>query len=324
MQEINFTKDDIKIGISACLIGEKVRFDASNKPSSFCINDLGQHVSYQAFCPEVAIGLPIPRKTIRQIKDGDLIKVARPDGSGEVGDALRAYGKKVASMTKNLSGYIFCAKSPSCGMERVKVYDVNGNPQVAGGIGVFAEEIMKANPLLPCEENGRLNDAILRENFVARVYAYRDWQALVEQHQARGLTKGALMEFHSRYKYTVMSHDLVAYKKLGQLLASADIDVDTMAHDYIHGLMAALKVKATRKKHANTLAHIQGYFSQHLSKIQRAELTSQIDAYRKGLMPLMVPITLVNHYLLEFPKAYLAKQAYLNPYPEQLKLRYGY
>lgn len=324
MQEINFTKDDIKIGISACLIGEKVRFDASNKPSSFCINDLGQHVSYQAFCPEVAIGLPIPRKTIRQIKDGDLIKVARPDGSGEVGDALRAYGKKVASMTKHLSGYIFCAKSPSCGMERVKVYDVNGNPQVAGGIGVFAEEIMKANPLLPCEENGRLNDAILRENFVARVYAYRDWQALVEQHQARGLTKGALMEFHSRYKYTVMSHDLVAYKKLGQLLASADIDVDTMAHDYIHGLMAALKVKATRKKHANTLAHIQGYFSQHLSKIQRAELTSQIDAYRKGLMPLMVPITLVNHYLLEFPKAYLAKQAYLNPYPEQLKLRYGY
>lgn len=324
MENLNFTKDDITIGISACLVGEKVRFDASNKPSNFCINELGQHVSYQSFCPEVAIGLPIPRKTIRQIKDGDLIKVARPDGSGEVGDALRAYGKKVASMTTHLSGYIFCAKSPSCGMERVKVYDTKGNPQIAGGIGVFAEEIMKANPLLPCEENGRLNDAVLRENFVARVYAYREWQQLIEDSKEQGIKKKALMEFHSRYKYTVMSHDLVAYKKLGQLLARADLDVETMAEKYIHGLMSALKVKATRKKHANTLAHIQGYFSQHLSKIQRAELTEQINAYRKGLMPLMVPLTLVKHYLLEHPKAYLAKQAYLNPYPEALKLRYGY
>jgi uncharacterized protein YbgA (DUF1722 family)/uncharacterized protein YbbK (DUF523 family) len=313
-------RSEVVIGISACLIGEKVRFDASNKPSNFCIHELGKHVTYKAYCPEVAVGLPIPRPTIRQIKENDLIKVSRPDGSGDVTEALSAYGKKIASLSNNMSGYVFCAKSPSCGMERVKIYTPDGDPLIADGVGAFAKEIMDANPLLPCEENGRLNDAIIRENFVARVYAYKDWQDLCET----GLSKYKLMEFHSRYKYTVMSHDLVLYKKLGQLLARADMSVDDMANEYIHGLMTALKIKATRKKHANTLSHIQGYFSKHLSSSQREELTKQIDAYREGLMPLMVPLTLVKHYLLEHPKEYLAKQSYLNPYPEELKLRYGY
>jgi uncharacterized protein YbgA (DUF1722 family)/uncharacterized protein YbbK (DUF523 family) len=316
----NVDKKDLHIGISACLIGEKVRFDASNKPSNFCINELGNHVTYQAFCPEVAIGLPIPRPTIRQIKKGDLIRVSQPDGSGDVTDALKAYGQKVAELTKHLSGYIFCAKSPSCGMERVKIYSPEGNALPAQGVGAFAKEIMAANPLLPCEENGRLNDAILRENFVARVYAYKHWQNLV----ASGLTKHKLTTFHSQYKYTVMSHDLVAYKNLGQLLARADLPLDEMASLYISGLMAALKIKATRKKHANTLAHIQGYFSKHLNANERKELCEQIDAYRKGLVPLVAPLTLIKHYLMQHPKDYLAKQAYLYPYPDELKLRYAY
>tara|TARA_R110000737_G_scaffold330577_2_gene346366 strand:+ start:1070 stop:2029 length:960 start_codon:yes stop_codon:yes gene_type:complete len=316
----DFEKADVVIGISACLIGEKVRFDASNKPSNFCIKELGQHVTYKAYCPEVAIGLPIPRPTIRLIKDEQLIKVSRPDGSGDVTSALKAYGKKIATLSQNLSGYVFCAKSPSCGMERVKVYSPTGNPLQVQGIGVFSREIMKANPLLPCEENGRLNDPILRENFVARVYAYRHWQALVES----GVSKHKLTSFHAQYKYTLMSHDLIAYKQLGRLLASADIAVEDMAEQYIAGLMAALKQTASRKNHANTLSHIQGYFSKHLDKAQRKELSEQIDAYRNGLMPLVVPLTLINHYLLAHPKSYLAQQAYLNPYPESLKLRYGY
>ena len=316
----DFEKADIVIGISACLIGEKVRFDASNKPSNFCIKELGQHVTYKAYCPEVAVGLPIPRPTIRLIKDDQMIKVARPDGSGDVTSALKAYGKKIAAISHNLSGYVFCAKSPSCGMERVKVYSPTGNPLQVQGIGVFSREIMKANPLLPCEENGRLNDPILRENFVARVFAYRHWQAMV----ASGISKHKLTTFHAQYKYTLMSHDLIAYKQLGRLLASSDIAVDEMAEQYVAGLMAALKKTATRKNHANTLSHIQGYFSKHLNKEQRKELSQQIDAYREGLMPLMVPLTLINHYLLEHPKSYLAQQSYLNPYPESLKLRYGY
>jgi len=316
----NVAEKDLHIGISACLIGEKVRFDASNKPSNFCIHELGKHVTYQSFCPEVAVGLPIPRPTIRQVKQGDLIRVSRPDGTGDVTDALTAYGQKVAKLTTHLSGYVFCAKSPSCGMERVKVYSPEGNALPAHGIGAFAKEIMAANPLLPCEENGRLNDPIIRENFVARVFAYKHWQNL----EKSGLTKHKLTTFHSQYKYTVMSHDLIAYKKLGQLLASVDLPLEEMAKQYISGLMAALTIKATRKKHANTLAHIQGYFSKHLQSNERAELCEQIDAYRKGLIPLVAPLTLIKHYLMQHPKEYLAKQAYLSPYPDQLKLRYAY
>ena len=157
-------KKDIEIGISACLIGEKVRFDASNKPSHFCIKEFSEYVSYKSFCPEVAVGLPIPRPTIRQIKRDDIIHVSQKDGTGDVTDALKAYGKKVASMTKSLSGYIFCAKSPSCGMERVKIYSPEGNSLPSKGVGAFAKEIMDANPLLPCEENGRLNDPLDRKS----------------------------------------------------------------------------------------------------------------------------------------------------------------
>jgi len=205
-------------------------------------------------------------------------------------------------------------------MERVKVYSSEGNAIKANGIGIFANEIMKANPLLPCEENGRLNDPLIRENFIARVYTYKHWQKL----SASGLTKHKLTTFHSQYKYTVMSHDLIAYKQLGQLLARSDIALDEMADQYISGLMKALKTLATRKKHANTLSHIQGYFSQHLQGNQRKELSQQIHDYRKGLVPLMAPLTLIKHYLLQYPKDYLAKQAYLSPYPEQLRLRYAY
>ena len=316
----NIKKEELQLGISACLIGEKVRFDASNKPSNFCIKELGNHVTYQAFCPEVAVGLPIPRATIRQIKTDNLIKVARPDGSGDVTDALQAYGKKVASMSKHLSGYVFCAKSPSCGMERVKVYSPKGNALDSDGIGVFAKEIMTANPLLPCEENGRLNDPNIRENFVARIYAYKHWQNL----EASGLSKHKLTTFHSQYKYTVMSHDLVAYKNLGRLLARADLPLEQMAKQYIAGLMAALTIQATRKKHANTLAHIQGYFSKQLQSKEKQELCEQIEAYRKGLIPLIAPLTLIKHYLMQFPKDYIAKQSYLSPYPDDLKLRYAY
>lgn len=313
-------KEDIKIGISACLIGQKVRFDASNKPSRFCIDELGEHVQFESFCPEVAIGLPIPRPTIRLIKKDDLITVARPDGSGDVTEALHAYGKKVAEMTKHLSGYVFCAKSPSCGMERVKIYSPEGNALTSEGIGAFAKEIMEANPLLPCEENGRLNDMHIRENFVARIYAYKHWQNISDS----GLTKHKLTTFHSHYKYTVMSHNLVAYKKLGQLLADVDLPLAEKASQYISGLMDALKIPATRKNHVNTLTHIQGYFSKHLEAAERKELCEQIDGYRLGVLPLIAPLTLINHYLMRYPKDYLKGQSYLSPYPESLRLRYAY
>lgn len=310
----------ITIGISACLAGDKVRFDASAKTSQFCVKELGQFVTYRSFCPEVAIGLPIPRPTIRQIRKDNLIQVSRPDGSGDVTHALAEYGQRVAKLAEDFSGYIFCAKSPSCGMERVKVYQEEGTGSTSDGIGIFAQQIMAANPLLPCEENGRLNDSVIRENFVARVFTYRAWKDLIKS----GLTKHKLTSFHSQYKYTIMSHSLVAYKQLGRLLARTDMALATQADEYIFGLMSALKIKASRKNHANTLQHMQGYFSKSLGPIEKQELVEQIDAFRVGLVPLFVPLTLIKHYLRVFPQQYLARQQYLNPYPESLKLRYGY
>ncbi|MDP4984786.1 YbgA family protein [Pseudoalteromonas tunicata] len=313
-------QSDIIIGISACVEGQQVRFDRGHKKSDFCVNELGKHVKYRGFCPEVAIGMPIPRPTVRQIKKGDLIIVSRPDGEGDVTEQLTAYGKKIAASVSDLSGFIFCQKSPSCGMERVKVYYEHGQSSEPTGIGLFAKEIMAANPLLPCEENGRLNDAGLRENFVIRVFTYRHWQDLV----ASGLTKHKLITFHSEHKYLLMSHHLPSYKALGQLLARADLSIDEMAEQYISGLMGGLKHLANRKSHSNTLQHLQGYFKKNIDKAQKQELAEHIEGFRQGLVPLLVPLTLINHYLKQYPKAYLAAQVYLSPYPTDLKLRYGY
>jgi uncharacterized protein YbbK (DUF523 family) len=240
----------IKLGISACLAGEKVRFDTGHKKSNFCMDELGKHVEYQRFCPEVAVGLPIPRPTIRQVRVGDTIKVCRPDGTGDVGPQLTEYGKKVATeQASKLSGFIFCAKSPSCGMERIKIYNEAGTGNTSEGVGFFAEQIMAHNPLLPCEENGRLNDMHLRENFVMRIYTYKNWQVLREQ----PVTVHRLTQFHAKYKYLLMAHNYQAYKDLGNLLGTYDgTDYEALADDYISGLMTALKKPASRKNNSNT------------------------------------------------------------------------
>ncbi|WP_394393675.1 YbgA family protein [Shewanella woodyi] len=310
----------LNIGISACVMGENVRYDSGHKRSQFCTEALSEFANFKAFCPEVAIGLPIPRPTIRQIIKDNIITVSRPDGSGDVTEKLTAYGKQVGEQVSHLSGFIFCAKSPSCGMERVKVHHHHGKGSESNGVGFFAREVMKANPLLPAEENGRLNDAVIRENFMTRVFTYQKWLDLA----ASGITKHKLIQFHSEQKYLVMSHHIESYRQLGTLLGSSDLALDELANQYIAGLMEALKNKASRKSHTNTLHHLQGYFKKQLDHAKRQELTEQIDAYRLGLTPLLVPLTLIKHYLLEFPNDYLKQQAYLNPHPKELRLRYGY
>lgn len=312
--------EEIKIGISACLTGQEVRFDKSHKRSNFCMDDLSKFVKYVPFCPEMAVGLPVPRPTIRQIQAGDVIKVSRPDGSMDVAEALQEYGKKIAQQSDDLSGFVFCAKSPSCGMERVKVYSEEGNLLNNDGIGTFAREIMKHNPLLPCEENGRLNDVLIKENFVIRVLVYSEWKALAKS----GITKHKLFQFHAKHKYLLMAHNPVVYKDLGRFLGQAELSVEAIADEYITGLMTGLKKKATRKTHCNTMQHLLGYFKKELSKEQKQEMLEQIDGYREGLLPLMAPLTLFKHYLREFPKPYLQGQSYFEPYPAELRIRYGY
>ncbi len=310
----------LKIGISACVTGEPVRFDRGHKRSGFCMEQLSEFVEFKPVCPEVAIGLPIPRASIRQIIRDGVISVSRPDGSGDVTDKLKQFGQQVARRYGDLAGFIFCAKSPSCGMERVKVYHHHGQGSESIGIGLFAEQVMQLNPLLPCEENGRLNDPVIRENFMTRIFTYQKWLDL----QIEGITKHKLITFHSAHKYLVMSHHIESYRELGRLLARGDLELETLTELYISGLMQALKHKASRRSHTNTLQHIQGYFKRQLDAQQRKELADEILAYHQGVTPLLVPLTLIQHHLKRFPNHYLQQQVYLNPHPKELKLRYGY
>ncbi|MGY3885549.1 YbgA family protein [Aeromonas aquatica] len=310
----------IKVGISACLLGQEVRFDGGHKRSSFCERDLGAHFDYHPVCPEMAIGLGAPRAAIRLVRRKGEIRAEASNGSFDVTEKLIAFSEQQASRLDFLSGYILCAKSPSCGMERVRIYGANNEGSAKEGIGLFAKALMEANPLLPVEEDGRLCDPILRENFVLRVFAYHDWQQLC----ARGITAAALIRFHSRYKYLVLSHASTYYRTLGKLLGNlGKANLQEVADSYIRGLMAALTLRANRRSHTNVLMHLQGYFKRMLTPSQKQELTEAIDKYRVGIFPLLVPLTLLRHHLREHPNPYLAEQVYLNPHPETLRLRYG-
>ncbi len=229
--------DTIKIGVSACLLGRKVRFDGGHKRSRFVTDALGDHFEFVAFCPEVAIGMGTPRQPIRLVGD-----IQNPEAVGvrnselNVSQPLRDYGKKAAADMHELCGFIFKKDSPSCGMERVKIYSDKGMPE-RSGTGLFAHQIMKAHPLLPVEEEGRLNDAGLRENFVTRVYVYARWKALVET----GISKASLISFHAGHKYLVMSHSTVIYRQLGQMLSDLTrASLADIADSYIALLMQAL------------------------------------------------------------------------------------
>ncbi|WP_133407646.1 YbgA family protein [Parashewanella tropica] len=316
---MQFNEEKIQVGISSCLLGEKVRFDGGHKNSAYCKKELSQFFRFIPVCPEMAIGLGAPRKSIRLIKEGEAILVQSADGSLDVTQQLNEFSHDKVAQLDKLGGYIFCSKSPTCGMERVLEYKMGTNHATKTGIGVYARALMEIYPHLPVEEEGRLHDPNLRENFFTRVYAYHDWQCMMHS----GLTKHKLIQFHSRYKYLIMAHHRESYKKLGPLLADLS-NLEETAEQYFIGFMTALKHRATRNTHTNTLQHIQGYFKQDLTKEQKQELTDSIVKYHQGIAPLLVPITLINHYLREFPKEYIQDQIYLNPHPEALKLRYGY
>ncbi|GGI69870.1 YbgA family protein [Shewanella gelidii] len=314
-----FSPKQIQIGISGCLLGQEVRFDGGHKASHYCQKELVDHFRFVPICPEMAIGMGAPRKSVRLVREGEVIHIRSADGSLDVTEQLNRYSEDKVSQLDFLGGYILCAKSPTCGMERVTEYKPNSNDGVREGIGVFARELMKQYPYLPVEESGRLHDMVLRENFFTRVYAHHDWHCML----AEGLTKHKLIQFHSRYKYLLMAHHPQSYRELGPLLADIQ-DLQQVATSYFAGFMGALKNRATRKNHTSTLQHIQGYFKKHLSKPQKEELSESIMKYREGLLPLLVPITLINHYLREYPTPYIEEQVYLNPHPEELKLRYAY
>ncbi len=308
----------IRIGVSACLLGSNVRFDGGHKRSRFITDSLAEHFVFTAFCPEVAIGMGTPRQPIRLTGDAqspEAVGVKTPELN--VTQPLRAYGEKIAGDIDGLCGFILKKDSPSCGMERVKVYNDKGMPERVG-TGVFARELMHANPLLPVEEEGRLNDAELRENFINRVYVYARWKALIDA----GLSKAGLISFHSAHKYLVMSHSNEMYRELGQMLSDLTrAPLADIADSYITRLMQTLRRPATRKRHTNVMQHLLGYLKNNLDSAHRADLGETIDSYRRGEFPLVVPIRLLQHHFSMHPHPYINEQVYLAPHPQALLLR---
>jgi len=312
------SKLKIPIGISSCLLGEEVRYNGGHKRSRVCLDQLGSIFDYRPYCPEVAVGLGIPREAIRIVDmDNQHRVVGTKTDSIDVTDELLEYGKSVGEVTKGFSGYVLMKNSPSCGLYSAKVYR-NSSPLPGKFSGLFVRGLKEVNPLLPLEEEGRLNDPVLRENFVAWVSAYHDWRMTIADNPSPKL----LVEFHSRYKYLVMSHSQQSYKALGQLVAGVGgADFEQCVRDYIELLMKTLKKPANRKGHVNTLQHIVGYLRDKVEPDVRKELNDIITSYRMEHVNLSVPATMLNHYLRRYGSDYINAQVYLNPYSDDLGLR---
>ncbi len=304
----------IPIGISSCLLGEQVRFDGSHKRDAYIVGTLSEYFDFYPFCPEVAIGLGIPRPTIHLVKTDDVIRcVGVKNPELDLTNSLLDVAAQQKERHSGLCGYILKKDSPSCGMERVKVY--SGNQPHREGFGIFAQEMMRNNPLLPVEEEGRLGDPGLRENFIQRVYVLYRWQQLL----AEGLSTQKLTHFHARHKLIIMSH--ADYRELGQLLSRLSKDnLLEIAEQYILQLMNTLKIVVNRSNHVNVLQHIQGYLKKELSTDDKAELCEVIERYRSGEIPLIVPLTLLKHHFRKSPDPYIEESYYLSPYPQELKL----
>ncbi|WP_075180706.1 2-thiouracil desulfurase family protein [Pantoea sp. 1.19] len=314
--------DKIPVGISACLLGDTVRFDGGHKRCLFATDQLASFVRYEPVCPEMAIGLPTPRPALRLVQKDDAVALCfSKEGGEDITARMRDFATHKVSHLHHLCGYLVCAKSPSCGMERVRVYQPDNNNNRKEGVGVFTAALMREMPWLPVEEDGRLHDDAIRENFVERICALHELNQIID-HQ---LTRQALYDFHSRYKLLLLAHSQPLYRELGPFVAHmADwSSLREFALAYRQKLMTLLAHHATRENHTNVLMHIQGYFSDRLSAAQRSELSDLIDRYRRGLQPLLAPVTLLKHYQAEYPHPWLAQQRYFEPYPEALRLRYG-
>ncbi len=308
-----------KLGISACLLGQKVRFDGGHKREQFLTDLFGRFVEWIPICPEVEVGMGVPRETVRLMGAPSNPKmIAERSGKDWTAAMNQLAAKRLRELVViNLSGYVFKKNSPSCGMERVRVYSSKGMPERRGR-GLFAAAVMNQWPLLPVEEEGRLNDLKLRENFIERVFAYHRWQ----QASAERKSLGALVRFHTNHKYLLLAHSQPHYRQLGRMVATAkQRSLAALYGDYGRIFMDALAVHATEKTHANVLEHMMGYFSEQLTGPERQELVQLISDFRHQLIPLIAPITLMRHYTRKYRVEYLQGQLYLEPNPKELMLR---
>ncbi len=312
-------EDRIRLGISACLMGEKVRYDGASKLDRFLTDTLGQYVDYVPVCPEVECGLGAPREAMRLVGDVRAPRLVTIHTGKDMTERMRQWaGRRLAELEKEaLCGFIFKSGSPSSGMERVKVYRDNGIP-VTQGVGLFASAFMGHFPLLPVEDEGRLHDPKLRESFIEAVFTMKRWREFLAGDRGRG----ELVSFHTRHKLLVLSHSPKYYKAMGTLVAQLrTMPFQELLDRYRTLLMEALRLKSTPKKNVNVLQHIMGYFKKRLSSDEKRELIEIIDRYGQGHLPLIVPITLLNHYVRKYDEPYLQGQHYLSPHPLELRLR---
>jgi uncharacterized protein YbgA (DUF1722 family)/uncharacterized protein YbbK (DUF523 family) len=312
--------EKIRVGVSSCLLGQEVRFDAGHKRHGYVTDVLGAHFDFVSVCPEVEVGMGTPREPVRLVRrDDDEIRMLGVKSSADHTDAMRRYARRrVAALSAlGLSGYILKKGSPSCGMERVRTYTSRGMPAPSDR-GLFAASLAEAMPLLPLEEEGRLSDATLRENFIERVFAYSRVTAMFSGRWSIG----DLVIFHSREKMLVAAHEPAAEKDLGRIVARAKREMrGDVADGYRRAFLAALSKPAPRRRHVNVLQHMLGHFRDALDAAPRQALAAVVEDYRNGLVPLVVPITLIRHYVGLCDIEYLARQTYLEPHPRELLLR---
>ena len=312
----------IKIGISSCLLGNKVRYDGGHSHDRFLTQTLGLFIDYIPVCPEVECGMPTPREAVRLVGNAeDPRLVTQKTGIDKTNQMNEWINRRLKFLGKeNLFGFIFRSKSPSSGLYRIKVYGDDGQIRNTG-TGLFARAFTRAFPRIPVEEAGRLNDPQLRELFIESIFSFQRWRDLLNQNK----TLGGLVDFHTRNKNLILSHSQEHYRKLGKLVAHGkQLPIDQLFDEYEALLLAALRLKATVSKNINVLQHMTGFFKRDLSSFEKKELIEIIAQYRAGYVPLIVPITMIKHYVMKYDQPWLKVQTYLNPHPIELKLRNYY
>ncbi len=309
----------LRVGISACLLGQEVRFDGGHKRDRYLTDTLGQYFTWVEVCPEFELGLGVPRETLRLEGTADAPRLVFRKSREDITERMAALARKRAAdlASQDLDGFILKSDSPSCGMERVRVYAGKG-PAARNGVGLFARALMDNSPLLPIEEEGRLNDLPIRENFIERVFCYRRWREGVRA----GFTRGKLVAFHTAHKFLLLAHSPKHYVELGRLVAGMKPGpIAEVIRDYGALFMTTLRVKSTAKKHANVLQHLMGFLKNDMDRADKTELLALIDDHRRGLAPLVVPLTLLKHHLARVKSPYISEQIYLSPHPKELMLR---
>jgi uncharacterized protein YbgA (DUF1722 family)/uncharacterized protein YbbK (DUF523 family) len=309
----------IRVGISSCLLGKRVRFDGGHKKDSYITGTLDSYFEFVPVCPEIEVGMPVPREEVRLKGIADSPRMIGGKTGTDWTDRMNRYAQQRVRQADlaNLSGFIFKSRSPSCGMERVKLYVRSGTIEKKA-VGLFARAFTEHFPHMPLEEEGRLADAALRENFIVRVFVYHRLQSLF-----RGrFNRGELVKFHTAHKFLLLAHSRPHYLQLGQLVAAVkQTPVTVFKERYLALVMACLKLQSTTKKNTNVLLHIIGFVRSHLSSDERRDVLSAIDDYHRGLLPLIVPITLIARFVRKYDIKYIKDQVYLSPHPKELMLR---